>query len=144
MASTRDRRVWANHKDVARYDSPVTDETRQTAAYRRGRRDLHGVLEDLITRAQRLSEARYLRAQRGTLIEEARRLRAQSIDVVTYAVLSERAAGASWTDVAAALSLDETFVVEHYEPIERQWRGGGGIGPLVKRADADPHHLRVV
>jgi hypothetical protein len=56
-------------------------------------------------------------------------------------VISERNAGASWTEVADALSLDETFVREHYEPIERQWSTGNGIGPIVQHREGQPLRL---
>lgn len=120
------------------YPPTVNTEARRGAAmYRRARRDLEGALDDLVTRANALIGA----GDGDELIEMARRIRAQSIDVTTYAVLTQRAAGQSWTQIAVSLSLDESFVREHYEPIETQWASGGGIGPVVQR---EGQRLRVV
>lgn len=99
--------------------------------YRRARSDLKAALADLAERGVALAQARYVKTHRGTLIEAARRVRAESIDIVTLAVLSERAAGASWTDVAQALMLEERYVREHYEPIEERWLAGEGLDPIV-------------
>lgn len=115
------------------YDADVP--TPSPTLYKRARRDLSGVSQDLIGRVEALLRLRYGARNRGALIAEARRLRADVIDVVTLAVLAERASGATWAEVATALSLDERFVVEHYEPIERQWSTGNGIGPILHQQE---------
>lgn len=119
----------------------VPGDHRSPAVYRRARRDLAGALNDLTERADALVRARYGARTRGALITQARRMRADVIDVVTMAVLAERASGASWSEVSEALGLDEHFVVEHYEPIERQWITGNGIGPIVQPAGEQPLRL---
>lgn len=100
----------------------------QTAIYQRARQELKAALEDLTARADRLIRARY---RRGELIRSARMLRVDAIDIVTMAVLAERAKGATWDDVAEALTLPVKFVIEHYEPLERQWITGNGIAPVI-------------
>lgn len=111
--------------------------------YRRARNDLKTALRELTERGAALATTRYVKSHRGSLIHAARLIRADSIDVVTYAVLAERAAGASWTEVAKALGLDERFVREHYEAVEAQWNSGGGVGP-VERTYEESQPLRVI
>lgn len=111
--------------------------------YRRARSDLKAALAELAERGTALATARYVRTSRGSLIRAARQVRADSIDVVTYAVLAERSAGSTWTEIAHALGLEERFVREHYEPIEAQWRDGEGVGPVVQRYDGG-QPLRVI
>lgn len=99
------------------------------ARYRRARRDLRDVLADLQALGTTLGKARYVR--KGSLVEGALQVQAADVDVVTLAVLAERAAGASWGDIAKALREDVAFVREHYGPIEAQWRAGRGVRPEV-------------
>lgn len=78
---------------------------------------------------------RIVPANRGHMIEAARRVQAEAIDVVTLAVLAERAQGASWSEVADALSLNVQFVIDHYRPIEERWKTGLGVGPVLHSLD---------
>lgn len=63
----------------------------------------------------------------GQVIEAARLTRLAATTLVTQAVLSERASGATWEQVATALNLPRDFVVEHYAPIEAAWLDGGDV-----------------
>lgn len=65
-------------------------------------------------------------------------VRLEANDAVTLAVLAERAAGASWGQVSEALSLDETFAREHYEPIEARWRREHTIAPRLHVVEGQP------
>jgi hypothetical protein len=134
-----DAREVERATDPDQYAPGVTSESRgATAMHRRARRDLEAALEDLIVRAKTLIAS----TDDDQIIEMARRIRAESIDVTTYAVLARRAGGASWAEIAVALSLDETFVREHYEPIEARWSAGDGVGPVVHRREGQ--RLRVI
>lgn len=111
-------------------------------ACRRARRDLRAALDVLMEQGRMLTAARYDRRNRGAVVKRARRLRAADVDVVTMAVLFERAAGATWAEMAEALNLDERFVVEHYEPLERQWLTGNGIGPIMHGTEGQALRLQ--
>lgn len=112
----------------------------EASTFKRARRDLQQALAGLTQRGERLAGARYVRARRGSLITAARRIRAESIDVVTLAVIAEHTAGATWAEIAEALAQDEQWVREHYEPIEAEWLRGRGVGPVL----APPPDLRLV
>lgn len=101
--------------------------------------DLSAVLGALTRRAYDLL-AIGRGADRGTMIAAARRIRVDANTAVTYAVLAERASGASWREVATALCEDEEFVREHYGPIEQRWLAGGGVGPLLAGRRGQPQH----
>lgn len=84
-------------------------------------------MERVLTRARGL--ATHPQSTPGSLIRESRRLRLDVLDTVTYAVLTERAQGASWEDVAEALGETVEFTMAHYGPIEHRWKRGQGIMP---------------
>jgi hypothetical protein len=92
-----------------------------SAQYRRARHDLTGALDQLIARGRSLASSRYGNRHALAMIRDLRPLRTDVSEAITYAVLAARAAGHSWAEVAAELSLDEDFTREHYEPIERLW-----------------------
>jgi len=48
----------------------------------------------------------------------ARELRAKGLETLTAAVLLERAEGASWSDIAHALGMDEAMVRHRWEQFE--------------------------
>lgn len=82
----------------------------------------------------------------GEFVQRARRLRVWAMEVMTAAVLAERAHGATWQQVAAAFGYETEFVRARWEPVERAWLQGrrpdldgldvGSLDPPLSDADA--------
>lgn len=66
-------------------------------------------------------------ARPGEYVQEARRLQVWVLEVMTAAVLVERANGASWAQVAAAFGYDEDFVRGRWAPVEQAWLDGENV-----------------
>ena len=107
-------------------------------SYRRARRDLTTALAALIERGRRLALTRHHRCDAVLLIDDARRVRADAVEVVTFAVVTALAAGHSWTEVAEHLSVDEAFARDHYGPLVEQWKGRRNVGPRIHLVGGQP------
>lgn len=57
----------------------------------------------------------------GENITLARQVRLLSLDLLTRAVLLERALGRSWLQIAAALGETEAYTRGRWEPVEEEW-----------------------
>jgi hypothetical protein len=57
----------------------------------------------------------------GEFITQARQVRKFAQQLVVYAVLLERARGATWAQIAAAMNADEAWVRSTYAPAEHEW-----------------------
>jgi hypothetical protein len=57
-------------------------------------------------------------------IVSARRVRACVTDTIDVAVIRALVCGATWREVAAALTLEEHWVRDHYGPIYERWKAG--------------------
>jgi hypothetical protein len=98
------------------------------ADYRRQiRRSANRALNGVVNRCMALMSA--MAAQPGAQIRVARQARLGTEDVVTYAVLAEHEAGASWETIADWLAEDVAFVAAHYGEIEMHYRATGSIRP---------------
>ena len=67
----------------------------------------------------------------GSLTAAATRLRLLALAVLDRSVLAERAAGATWAEIAAAHTLNEDGVIARYDGVYARWVA------IEARADAD-------
>lgn len=58
----------------------------------------------------------------GESITQARQVRRMGLDLLTRAVLLERAQGCSWAQIAAALGESVEYTLGRWVPVEEEWR----------------------
>lgn len=80
----------------------------------------------------------------GDLVLAAKQLRLLALATMDRAVLAERAAGATWAEIAAAHSLDEPAVIARYGAVYDRWALADldpGFAALIPGATAGDHLL---
>jgi len=91
----------------------------RTTQYPARRADYERVTSEVAAYANALATDAGKKSEPGERLLRVRELRTKGLEALTAAVLLERAEGASWSNIARALGMDESFVRARWEDFER-------------------------